>query len=344
MKSRCIFLHTDNICKVKKKIIAALLILAMAVTGIAVSDSPAQAGLQSWPKPVNDYDVYIDCGCPNFNVRDTSGNILFEMVKGKVTQQDMGRAEYIYMSLQDRIEYLEGGATPAGETISPIMDLYIRGCRYFIITCTCENSADAYTSSRDNWYFKIRTSSGTSASYRGIPNMEISVFGNEISIEYPHTKLSWNKVDEAERYAVLTKPYLNGCIWEGGRTFAYTKKTSCTVPDEKGKTYQIWAQKKGKYEWKNIRSFEITIYDDKVSVDSRPTTKLRWNKVKKAERYAILEKRHFENRCSIGGIPFTYTPKTSYKVPDEEGKTYQIWAQKKVKGKWKTIKTIEITL
>ena len=250
MKSQLTFLRIDKICKAKKKITAALLILAMTVTGIAVSDSSVQANPLNYspiPEPVNEYDVYIDFYCYNFNIRDTSGNILFEMIKGKVTQQDMERTEYISMSIEER-----GGPIAVGGITYPVNHLYIRGCSYFIITCTWENSVDAYTSSRENSYFTIRTSSGTSDShtYRPIPNTEIDVFGDEVSAVYPGTKLRWNKVKKAERYAILEK--------RRGIPFTYTQKTNYTVRDEEGTTYQIWAQKKVKGKWKTIKTIEIT--------------------------------------------------------------------------------------
>ena len=366
MKTQFRLLRTDKICKAKKKITAAILILAMAVTNIAVSDSSARAmttGLpvsQCYINSKSGYDAYITFYCPSFNIRDTSGNILFEMVNDTITQQDIERVNYVptsSLSVEDKATYEKSRSQIIiGDPYSYLPnDLYIKGCKDFIITCTCENSAKTYTPERETYKFYICTSSSPSNPYIAIPNTEISVSSSGISAKSPQTKLQWDKVKEAERYAILAKyqiapnPNFDGnMVVETGIPFAYIEETNYTVPCNKGKTYQVLAQKMVKGEWRNIRCFEIKILDDEINAEIPITTKLRWNKVKGAKRYAVLEKLHCERSTDggyvIGGIPFDYTKKTSYTVHNKGGKGYWIWAQKKVKGRWKTIKTIELTL
>lgn len=363
MKPQFAFLRMDKISKVKRKITAALLIFAMAAASIAVSGSDAQAMmtgaivLPCYVNPKSGYDTYITFYCPSFIVRDTAGSVLFEMKDDTITQQDMGRVTYTpvprsSVAPESWIEYLENRSQIL--TSSPFLnlpnDLYIKGCTDFTITCTCANSVETYTPACETYRFELCTTSAESTICLSIPNTKISVSGSEISVTRPTTKLQWDKIKEADRYEVFEKYQTapdyksDGTMVATGRSLGYTKKTSYTVPCNKGMTYQISAQKLVNGEWKHIRFFEILILEDEVNIEI-PTVKLRWNKVKGAKKYAVLEELHSEQMGEkyyvMGGIPFAYTKKTSYTVRTREGRTYQIWA--KVKGKWKTIDTIQVT-
>ena len=309
MKMHLSFFTLNKTCKLKDNFFAAILIFSMIMTSITV---PKVATAEEGTIKIF-FDFLSLC------VEDKDGNILFEMIKGQVTQQNTENVKYTY----DDTDYGYVGIIILTEKLE------ITGYNYLVVTCQSLNGNICISTSN------------TTKDISVIAGEKIIISDGEITTKTPTTKLRWEKVETAERYALLLKRRNLGYVIEGGKPFAYMKKTSCTVPDEKGKTYQIWAQRKVKGGWRTVKTIEITISDDEVNVDSRPTTKLRWNKVKEAKRYAVLEKR---TSYSMGGIPFAYTKKTSYKVPNEEGKMYQIRAQRKVKGKWKTIKTIEITL
>ena len=318
MKMQLTFLHLNRICRLKDRFLSIILIFSIIMTGIMPTQAAGAEEAVS-----EEVTVEIGFNCSGFTIQDKQGNFLFDTVNGKITWQDT-----------ERVKYISFGTPPVydGER-SPITDfLEITGDINMVITCTLavEFSITIYRGTRTEYH-----------SYSAIPGTVITISDEEFKATDPTTKLRWEKVETAERYALLLKRRNLGYVIEGGKPFAYMKKTSCTVLDEKGKTYQIWAQKKVKGGWRTVKTIEITISDDEVNVDSRPTTKLHWKKSKKVERYAVLEKR---TSYSMGGVPFAYTKKTSYKVPDEEGKMYQVRAQRKVKGKWKTIKTIEITL
>ena len=309
MKIHLSFFTLNKTCRLKDNFFAAILIFSIIMTGITM---PMVATAE-------EDTISISFDFSNLYVQDKDGNILFEMIKGQVTQQNTENVKYTY----DDTDYGYVGIIILTEKLE------ITGYNYLVVTCQSLNGNICISTSN------------TTKDISVIAGEKIIISDGEITTKTPTTKLRWEKVETAERYALLLKRCDSGPVVTGGKPFAYMKKTSCTVPDEKGKTYQIWAQRKVKGGWRTVKTIEITISDDEVNVDSRPTTKLHWKKSKKAERYAVLEKR---TSYSMGGMPFAYTKKTSYKVPDEEGKMYQIRAQRKVKGKWKTIKTIEITL
>ena len=260
MKSQLTFLRIDKICKAKKKITTAILILAMAATSIAVSGSHAQAKV--CPVPTEDYDAIIDFYCSSFNIRDTSGNILFEVVDCRVTQQDMQRVKYTYKPYYDGPDVPITGIPPEELNSLCSRRLTIKGCKYFIITCTIENSYDAayYT---EYTFFDILTSSKAEQYFGKLtPNMEISVFDDEIESEIPTIKLQWRKVKDAERYVIDRNRSPGGyiCYLPGEEKIAVTKKPNYTVRNVKGTSYKIRAQKKVKGRWKTIKTIELTLY------------------------------------------------------------------------------------
>ena len=260
MKSRLKFLHMNKICKAKKKITTAILILAMAVTSITVSDSCARAEVQSYSGPTKDYDAFINFYCSSFNVRDTSGNILFEKVNGVVTQQDMQRVKYTYTSRNESEVPIIGCYSKQKDSLYSNNNLTIKGCKYFIITCTIENSSNAAYVTAYNFFY-ISIPSKTAQYFNNVtPNMEISVFDGEIESEIPTTKLQWKKVKNAERYVIDREPiYIDIDCVKGEEKIAVTKKPNYTVRNVKGTSYKIRAQKKVKGRWKTIKTIDITL-------------------------------------------------------------------------------------
>ena len=316
MKMQLSFFTLNKTCRLKDNFFAGILIFSMIMAGIMM---PGKAGAEEAVSGEITVAIGFDCSC--FTIQDKLGNILFEFNGNEITQQDI-----------ERVTYIGYERYPVGESAFMTDFLEITGTPNMVITCTTAGEFNIGVSRAIRWEYH---------NYSTIPGTVITISDDGVKATSPTTKLRWEKVETAERYAILLKRRNLGYVIEGGKPFTNTKKTSYTVRREKGKTYQIWAQRKVKGGWRTVKTIEITISDDEVNVDSRPTTKLHWKKSKKAERYAVLEKR---TSYSMGGIPFAYTKKTSYKVPDEEGKMYQIRAQRKVKGKWKTIKTINITL
>ena len=236
MKMHLSFFTLNKTCRLKDNFFAAILIFSIIMTGIMPTQAAGAEEAVS-----EEVTVKIGFDCSGFTIQDKLGNILFDTVDGKITQQDM-----------ERVKYISYGNPPVYDgQRSPITDfLEITGDINMVITCTLavEFSITIYRGTQPEHH-----------SYSAIPGTVITISDEEFKATDPTTKLRWEKVETAERYALLLKRRNLGYVIEGGIPFAYTKKTSYKVPNEEGKMYQIRAQRKVKGKWKTIKTIEITL-------------------------------------------------------------------------------------
>ena len=179
-------------CKGKNKMVMVLLVFTMVVTGIAV---PGEVKAE-------EVTVSIYAHSWNFNIQDKDENILFETIGGELTQLNTEKIEYEL--------WRDSNAMPPKIT----QTLHITGIDYFVINCKdSDSSFDIYIPNKgyeDIW---------------AISGKKIIISNGEITTKIPTTKIYWKKVKKAERYAVLVKRRDLGYVVEGGKPFAYTKKT-----------------------------------------------------------------------------------------------------------------------
>lgn len=218
----------DNIYKSKNKIIAALLILAMTVTSIAIPSSTAKA---------EEDTLTIAFDCSSFNVQDKDGNILFEKINSNVTQLDTNRVEYTQLYPVIEVD---------GNLHINTEELRITDVTYLIITCNVDGNFNICISGE--WCGNMWTIAGT----------KIIISEGKVTKSPPTTKIHWKKVKKAQRY-VIYKVINYGRHQKRLYKLNVTKKTSYTVVDENGKTYLIKAQRKAKGKWKTLKTFDITI-------------------------------------------------------------------------------------
>lgn len=107
--------------------------------------------------------------------------------------------------------------------------------------------------------------------------------------------------------------------------------------------FSIYIPDKGYKDILTIAGEKIIVSNNEITTQI-PTTKIRWKKVKKAERYVLYRVYRYNGRIKRRDKLDVYKKATNCTVPDEKGVEYQIAAQRKIRGKWKTLRIFDITI
>lgn len=291
----------------KNKILSVLLCLAMVMTTITASVSTRTANAAE-----NMFSITYR-NCSYFSVQDRYGNVLFEQMNGNITQQDESRVSY---RRRCDLEYMDSG-NPSGFW----EDLYVAADGYFIINCI-----DGIIMFSVDRIWNTVFAKGAMQIINNDEN-ELIVSASEytqdvgIHIGSPVSLFTTLAIDSNPNVFSFKD-----------NIFSYSlgiPQSLCLSVSIKDRTY-------GRVYTDFSAAGSYNVMNDAVLEEYNHL--LEWNKVPKAQRYVI-----YKTDDAGKFKKFKTTKKTSYTATASMKARFKVKAQKKVKGRWKTIKTINLT-
>ena len=312
------------------KILRVLLIMALLLA-CGSSGVPAEAEMVTKDELDNfdrtlkrDYQASFFARCYNYTVTDRNGNILISVTPGK----NVWNGTYTFDD--DKLLFVHRNYT--GTRLKYPDFIYLYDTDYYAIE------------PKENGAFLIEyPNERTSYVINAVDGMKIICDGDTVTLSAPSqttVKVELHTYTDNGDYNM----YFDIPIDEIGSTFSYTNKifqyvgapikVLASAPDDNWGYLNIEASDVIDLAHDFLILYRTSKAAEKpAGVSQASNVTFFWNKIPKAKRYVICKK------TEDGFVKIGKVKETSYLTTISQDTLFKVKAQRKVKGRWKTIKT-----
>lgn len=295
----------------KNKILAVLLCLSMAI--MTITAVPVSTGTVNAAQNMVSIISYRNCSY--FSIQDRYGNVLFEQRNGSITQQDESRTSYV------RRSDLESGDSGDSNAFWEELQVSADGC--FVINCI----DGVILMSPDGEIYNTVYAKGAMQIINNDEN-ELTVSASEYTQDVGISVSSEPSVSVFTALAIDANPNVFSLKND---VFSY----SLGIPQALSISVSIKNKTYGRVYTDSSAFGSCNVMNDAVLEEYKHL--LEWNKVPKAQRYVI-----YQTDDAGKFKKFKTTKKNTCTAAASLKTQFKVKAQKKVKGRWKTIKTIKL--